>query len=81
MSRYTYIAFYPPKHGGKFHLPDIGWAADEDYAACRPSTILDTRINALSVTAWAALIEEGKHSRMVCGRCARIAVSRAEEVN
>lgn len=77
MSRYTYLAFYLSDTGGKFHLPNHGWDADVDHAACRRSTMLDTRINAASVMASVALIEAEKHSMFICERCARAAVRRA----
>lgn len=81
MSRYTYINFYSSETGGKFHLSAIGWDADQDHAACRRSTMLDTRLNARTVSASPAMIEANKHSMFICDRCARIAVSRAKEVN
>jgi len=81
MSRYTYINFYLSETGGKFDLPAIGWDADEDTAACRRTTILDTRLNARTVSTSPAMIEANKHSMFICDRCARIAVTRAKEVN
>jgi hypothetical protein len=77
VTEHTQITFYLSQYGGKFHLPNHGWDADVDHAACRRSTMLDTRINAASVMASVALIEAEKHSMFICERCARAAVRRA----
>lgn len=81
MGAHTDIAFFLPKHGGKFHLPYWGTAISEDHAACRLATMLKTGINDHRVYSSVALIRDGKQSHYICGRCARIAVSRAKEVN
>lgn len=77
MGKHTYIAFYLSDTGGKFHLPYYGWDADTDHAACRRSTLLDTRLGAHSVTSTVGEIEAGRHSEWICERCAQKAVSGA----
>ena len=75
MSRYTYIPFYLSETGGKFHLARIGWDADQDHAACRATTMLDTRLGAESVSTNVDMIQKNRHSMFICDNCARIAVN------
>lgn len=75
MGKHTRITFYLSDTGRKFHLPAIVWEADTEQSACRAGIMLDTRMNAASVSTTVAKIEENKHPGWICDNCARIAVN------